>query len=83
VNDTLIEIIADFAVLMEFADDSQISPETAANALESMGWRLQKFDDTQRAEFKRAIRAVAERHPVQAEREFLLQLPAAAGLFDD
>lgn len=79
-NRTLVEIVADYAVLMELSAEDDVSLETSTRALESIGWRLQGMTPTERGEFAVMIRQVAEERASPAEREFLSNLPDAAGL---
>jgi hypothetical protein len=81
-KNVLVEIVADFALLMEFAGEDEVSLETSTRALETLGWQLKKLDADERDEFIAAIRAEAKRRAAPGEREFLLGLPEAAGLID-
>lgn len=79
-NMTLVEIIADYAVLMEFSGEDEVSLETSTKALETIGWRLQGLTPSGQREFVELIRAVAARRSSTAEKEFLQNLPESAGL---
>ncbi len=79
-NKALVELIAQFAVFLELADESEIPLETAVRQQEEMAFRMQKLSAEERTEFVRILHEVAEEEPFQAHREILRRLPEDVGI---
>ena len=79
-NKILVEIIARFAVFLEFADESEIQLETSVQQQEELAFRLQKLSQPEREEFILVLHEIAENNPFPDQREYLLNLPHAIGI---
>jgi hypothetical protein len=76
----LVEIIAHFALFLEFADESVLELEVAVKQQEDLAFRLQQLSPTERAEFVRTLAEIAGRIPEPEHRKYLDSLPRAVGI---
>ena len=74
------QVIAQVAVFMEFADDATLDPDAAVKQQEDLAFRLQQLPPADRSEFIRLLTEVAGQWPNERERQFLLDLPEAIGI---
>jgi hypothetical protein len=77
---TLVQIIAQVAVFLEFADESVLDPDAAVKQQEDMAFRLQQLAPADRREFARLLFEVADEWPNADQRHYLRALPGAIGL---
>jgi hypothetical protein len=80
VNRVLVQIIAELAMFLEFADDATLDPDAAVKQLEDLAFQLQQLPAADRIEFIRLLNEVAGEWPGERERQFLLDLPEAVGI---
>jgi hypothetical protein len=80
VNQVLVQVIAQVAVFMEFADDATLDPDAAVKQQEDLAFQLQQLPPADRSEFIRLLSEVAGQWPNERERQFLLGLPEAIGI---
>jgi hypothetical protein len=80
VNQVLVQVIAQVAVFMEFADDATLNPDAAVKQQEDLAFQLQQLAPADRSEFIRLLSEVAGQWPNERERQFLLDLPEAIGI---
>jgi len=76
----LVQVIAQVAVFLEFADETTLHPDAAVKQLEALAFQLQRLTLTERQEFIRMLSEVADEWPTERERQYLLNLPAAIGV---
>jgi hypothetical protein len=79
-NRVLVQVIAELAMFLEFADDATLDPDTAVKQLEDLAFQLQQLPAADRIEFIRLLNEVAGEWPGERERQFLLDLPEAVGI---
>ena len=79
-NQTLVQVIAQRAVFLEFADETTLHPDAAVKQLEALAFQLQQLTPTERQEFIRMLSEVADEWPTERERQYLVNLPAAIGV---
>jgi len=79
-NRVLIEIIAQFALFLELADESEIPLETAVKQQEEMAFRLQKLTQQDRSDFILLLKVVAADEEFNHYQEILNRLPEDVGL---
>ena len=77
---TLVQVIAQVAVFLEFADESALNPDAAVKQQEDMAFRLQQLGPEDRREFARLLFEVADEWPNADRRHYLRALPGAIGL---
>jgi hypothetical protein len=77
---TLVQVIAQLAVFLEFADESVLNLDAAVKQQEDMAFRLQQLGPADRREFTRLLFEVAEEWPSAHGRHCLRALPGAIGL---
>jgi len=77
---TLVQVIAQMAVFLEFADETTLHPDAAVKQLETLAFQLQQLTPTERREFIRLLSEVADEWPSERERQYLLNLPDAIGV---
>jgi hypothetical protein len=77
---TLVQVIAQVAVFLEFADESVLDPDAAVKQQEDMAFRLQQLGPEDRREFARLLFEVADEWPNTDGRHYLRALPGAIGL---
>jgi hypothetical protein len=77
---TLVQVIAQVAVFLEFADESVLNPDAAVKQQEDMAFRLQQLGPEERREFARLLLEVADEWPNADRRQYLRALPGAIGL---
>jgi hypothetical protein len=77
---TLVQVIAQVAVFLEFADDGTLNPDAAVKQLEDLAFQLQQLPPADRAEFIRLLNEIGREWPSERERAYLLDLPAAIGI---
>ena len=80
VNQILVQVIAQVAVFLEFADDATLDPDAAVRQQEDMAFLLQQLPPADRSEFIRMLSEVAGQWPSKQERQYLLNLPEAIGI---
>ena len=80
VDRVLVQVIAQLAVFLEFADDATLDPDTAVKEQEDLAFQLQQLPPADRSEFIHVLRDVAGDWPSERERQFLLSLPKAVGI---
>jgi hypothetical protein len=78
---TLVKVIAQVAVFLEFADESVLSLDAAVKQQEDMAFRLQHLAPADRREFITLLFEVADEWPNTDGRDYLRALPGAIGLF--
>ena len=76
----LVQVIAQVAVFLEFADETTLHPDAAVKQLEALAFQLQQLTLTERQEFISMLSEVADEWPTERERQYLLNLPAAIGV---
>jgi hypothetical protein len=77
VNRVLVQVIAQVALFLEFADDATLNPDTAVKQQEDMAFQLQQLPSADRIEFIRLLSQVAGEWPSERERQYLRNLPEA------
>jgi hypothetical protein len=80
VNRVLVQVIAQMAVFLEFADDATLDPDASVQQLEDMASQLQQLPPAHRSEFIRMLSEVAREWPSEREQQYLLDLPEAIGI---
>lgn len=79
-NRTLVEIIVQYALFLERADESEIPLEMAVRQQEDLAFRLQKLSSIEREDFLRILEEIANGMASEEERKVLLRLPEDVGL---
>ena len=79
-SQTLVQVIAQVAVFLEFADESVLNLDAAVNQQEDMAFRLQQLSPADRRDFTRLLFEVADKWPSVDGRHYLRTLPGAIGL---
>jgi hypothetical protein len=77
---TLVQVIAQVAVFLEFADESLLNLDAAVKQQEDMAFRLQQLGPADRREFARLLVEVANEWPNADARHYLRAPPGAIGL---
>jgi hypothetical protein len=77
---TLVQVIAQAAVFLEFADGSVLNLDAAVKQQEEMAFRLQQLSPADRRDFTRLLFEVADEWPSADGRRYLRALPGAIGL---
>jgi hypothetical protein len=77
---TLVQVIAQAALFLEFADDATLDPDSAVKQLEDIAFQLQQLPAADRSEFIRLLNEIADEWPNEQEREYLLTLPEVVGI---
>jgi hypothetical protein len=80
VNRVLVQVIAQVALFLEFADDATLDPDAAVRQQEDMAFQLQQLPPADRSKFIRSLSEVAGQWPSERERQYLLNLPEALGI---
>jgi hypothetical protein len=80
VNRVLVQVIAQVALFLEFADDATLDPDAAVRQQEDMAFQLQQLPPADRSEFIRSLSELAGQWPSERERQYLLNLPEALGI---
>jgi hypothetical protein len=80
VNRVLVQVIAQLASFLEFADEDVLELEAAVKQQEDMAFKLQQLTAAERAEFIRLLNQVADESPFAAERTYLRSLPEFLGI---
>jgi hypothetical protein len=80
VTRVLVQVVAQLAVFLEFADDATLHPDAAVKQLEALAFQLQQLPPADRREFTRLLDEVADEWSTVREREYLHSLPAAIGI---
>jgi hypothetical protein len=80
VNRILVQVIAQVALFLEFADDATLNPDAAVKQLEDLAFQLQQLPPGDRMEVIRLLSQLAEEWPSERERQYLLNLPEAIGI---
>ena len=75
----LIELIADYFLLLERIEPNVMDPDDAVRLLEDFADGLQQLTPPDRKEFIKCLERVAAKRPQQA-RAALLRLPEAVGI---
>ena len=78
-NRTLVQVIAQVAVFLEFADESVLNLDAAVKLQEDMAFRL-PHGPADRRDFTRLLFEVADEWPSADGRHYLRALPGAIGL---
>jgi hypothetical protein len=60
VNRNLVEFFAEFMYFLKRADDSVMAPETVEAYWEEIGFRLDRFSESERLEFARILDDLAD-----------------------
>jgi hypothetical protein len=79
-SQTLVQVIAQMAVFLEFADESVLNLDAAVKQQEDMAFRLQQLSPADRRDFTRLLFEVADKWPSADGRHYLRALPGAIGL---
>jgi hypothetical protein len=79
-SQTLVQVIAQVAVFLEFADESVLNLDAAVKQQEDMAFRLQQLSPADRRDFTRLLFEVADKWPSADGRHYLRALPGAIGL---
>jgi hypothetical protein len=77
---TLVQVLAQVAVFLEFADESVLNLDAAVKQQEDMAFRLQQLSPADRRDFTRLLFEVADKWPSADGRHYLRALPGAIGL---
>jgi hypothetical protein len=77
---TLVQVIAQVAVFLEFADESVLNLDAAVKQQEDIAFRLQQLTPADRREFIRLLFEIADEWPNTDVRDYLRALPGAIGL---
>jgi hypothetical protein len=77
---TLVQLIAEFAITLELADESMISLDTATQMQEEMAFRLQSLTPDERSKFLSALASIAEEETAPGRKAILERLPGDCGL---
>jgi hypothetical protein len=77
---TLVQVIAQVAVFLEFADESVLNLDAAVKQQEDMAFQLQRLSPADRRDFTRLLFEVADEWPNADGRHYLRALPGAIGL---
>jgi hypothetical protein len=77
---TLVQVIAQVAVFLEFADESVLNLDAAVKQQEDMAFQLQQLGPADRRDFTRLLFEVADEWPNADGRRYLRALPGAIGL---
>jgi hypothetical protein len=80
VNRALVQVIAQVAVFLEFADGATLDPDAAVRKQEDMAFLLQQLPPADRSQFIRMLSEVAGEWPSKQEQQYLLNLPDAIGI---
>ena len=81
-NRELVEIVGQYALLLERADETEIPLETAVRLQEDLAFRLQKLNPGDRTEFIRVLMEIAKEMSSAEDREILERLPDEAGILE-
>jgi hypothetical protein len=76
----LVEVIARYAIFLEFSGEDVLDLNAAVQQQEDLVFRMQKLSGTERAEFIRLLKEVADATQFQDQREYLHRLPEMLGL---
>jgi hypothetical protein len=79
-NRELVEIVAQYALFLERADESEIPLETAVRQQEDLAFRLQKLNSEDRNEFIRLLLEIANEMSSTGDRQILERLPDDVGI---
>jgi hypothetical protein len=79
-NRVLVQVIAQMAVFLEFADETILDPDAAVKQQEDLAFQLQQLPPADRVQFIRVLREVAGDWPSERERQYLLNLPEATDI---
>jgi len=79
-NKKLVEIVARLAVFLEFAEDSVVDQDAAVRELENLAFHLRQLSPSERQEFVQILDEVAQAHPFEQERRYLMDLPKKLGV---
>ena len=79
-NRELVEIVAQYALFLERADESEIPLETAVRQQEDLATRLQRLGAQEREEFIRLLQEIADQTSSSEDREILRRLPDDVGI---
>ena len=71
---TLVQVIAQVAVFLEFADESVLNLDAAVKQQEDMAFRLQQLSPADRRDFTRLLFEVADKWPSADGRHYLRAL---------
>ena len=77
---TLVRILAQLSLFLEFSDESVLDLDTAVKQQEALASQLQQLPPADRQEFIRILRQVADEHPFENEKKYLKELPAMVGI---
>jgi hypothetical protein len=75
-----VQVIAQAALFLEFADDATLNPDAAVKQQEDLAFLLQQLPPADRSEFIRLLSEVAGEWQGEQERQYLLNLPEAIGI---
>ena len=78
----LVEIVAQYALFLERAGESELPLEVSVRQQEDLAFRLQKLDPEERSEFIELLREVAGEMSSEEDRRILQRLPADVGISD-
>jgi hypothetical protein len=79
-NRVLVQVIAQLAIFLEFADEDVLQLDWAVQQEEDMAFRLQQLTPAERSEFIRLLNQVADEWPNDTERAYLRSLPEVVGI---
>jgi hypothetical protein len=80
VNRTLVQVIAQLAIFLEFTTEDVLEVQAAVQQQEDMAFRLQQLTAAERTEFIRLLHQVADEWPNDSERAYLRSLPELLGI---
>jgi hypothetical protein len=80
VNRHLVEIVAQYALFLERAPESEIPLETVVRQQEDLAACLQELSGDERHQFIQLLSEIAKETPAKEEREILLRLPDDVGI---
>jgi hypothetical protein len=79
-NSVLVGIIAQYALFLERADESEMPLEMVVRQQEDLAFRLQQLSTLERSEFVQILSALAHDVSNDEDREILLRLPDETGI---
>lgn len=79
-NRTLVQVIAQLAIFLEFTTEDVLEVQAAVQQQEDMAFRLQQLTAAERTEFIRLLHQVADEWPNDSERAYLRSLPELLGI---
>ena len=76
----LVQVIAQLAVFLEFANEATLDPDAAVQQQEYIAFQLQQLPPADRSEFIRLLNEIAGEWRSRQQQEYLRDLPEAIGI---